>query len=450
MTSAVLTQDAVSAPEQPRRGMKGFAKWAFNKAVDMGCRAAVTNTIKIFAATTLIGAGASSALTIGVTAAATGVGAGLYAYLKDYAVAKRRYALEGGDEVRFLDKARLKKVKWALLAGVAGGAFGSWLAGTEAFQSGLAFVKDMGLKGLSSLADAFSGVAHAAPRVGAIAPAGTMLAAAPAAAPAEIFDVERANPTALDRLWKAVMASEQAKGKMMADMLKANGGDMNSVSPQFLKDRAHDILRMKDIAVDERISIARELATAAEARGNKQAVQFLRDLAKFQADNTVLEKVTVTAPKLPDVPVAALPVEELPIVHIPEDMPVKTVLLDTDPVTGEVTERIVDALTAERLTVESVPVRDFREAALCRVSAPDANGVYDAECDTFKEDMEPGDYVTFVAQDNPLSHDITPLTEDSVALKTSDFLHETVIADGVRKVAGKGTAALAVVNYPMP
>lgn len=449
MTSAVLTQNDVPAQEQPRRGMKGFARWAFNKAVDMGCRAAVTNSIKIFAATTLIGAGASSVLTIGVTAVASGVGAGLYAYLKDYALAKRKYALEGGDEVRFFDKARLKKVKWALLAGVAGGAFGSWLAGTETFQSGLAFVKDMGLKGLASLADAFSTAAQAAPPITTLAAPASMSVmpdtAVAAAAPAEVFDVERANPTALDRLWKAVMTSDQAKGKMMAEMLKANGGDMNSVSPQFLKDRAHDILRMKDIPLDERISIARDLATAAQERGNKQAVQFLKDLLEFQVKNTALEKVTVIAPKLPAV---ELPQAELPVVHIPEEMPVKTVLLDTDPATGEVTERIVDAIPAEKLTVERVAVRDFREAALCRVSAPDADGVYDAECDTFKDDMEPGDYVTFVAQDNPLSRDITPLTEDSVALRTSDFLHETVIADGVRKVSGKGVAV--AMNYPMP
>ena len=164
-------------------------------------------------------------------------------------------------------------------------------------------------------------------------------------------------------------------------------------------------------------------------------MQFLKDLVKLEKLGGLPTAKIVTLPEamtLSEVRVSAprVSVDELVIVEIPEQLPVKTVLIEHDAVTGETTERIVDAVQGEGLVFE--PMRDFREAALCMVSAPDADGVYDADCQTFKDDMEPGDYVTFAGNG---AMDTTVLTEDSVGVKTKDFLHQKVIADGVQKLS---------------
>src|SRR5690606_10322686 len=155
-----------------------------------------------------------------VTMAAGGLGAGLYTYLKDYAAAKWR-----GEDARFWDRARMKKAKWALLAGCAGGAFGSWLAGTEFFQPARETAKDLGGKALSVIFN--SAQAAELPAVEASAPAAPVLPE-PATVP---------TTTALEKLSALAALSDDAGGKKLAASLaKANLEDMNSVSPQFLKD----------------------------------------------------------------------------------------------------------------------------------------------------------------------------------------------------------------------
>ncbi len=444
MTTATLTLESANQQTQPERQKKNWLSWAFKKAADVGARAALTNTLKIAAATTMIGAGASSMLTIGVTMIATGVGAGLYTYLKDYAVARWM-----GEDVDFWDAERLRKAKWALLTGAAGGAFGAWLAGTDTFQAGLSFAKEYGLKALGGLSDIFMGNAYAAPVVAAVA------AAAPAVA-----DVAPAKPTSLSKLWEATMKTDTVKGKAFAEMLAADPDKMKSVSPQFLKDRAHDVLRMKDIPFEERLKLARELATEAKERGNKQAVQFLKDLVKlekFAPKIATLPDVVVTAPRLPDT-VAAIPslppaepiklpeiVAELPVIEIPETPRVVGVVVETEHSTGETADRVttdnsaaplaVETVTpAETTVVEATPARTFNEAAVCNISGPDAAGAYDADCQVQKAEMQPGDYVTFKMEG---AADTTALTEDSVPVKTESFLHEQVVADGINKVSAK-------------
>lgn len=427
---AVLSN--VNVDEQDAK-KKSKLKWFFNKAADIAGRAAVTNTFKIAAVTIMAGIGASSVVSIGAASLASGIGSALYVYAKE---AVKDY--RAGTPINWTDSARIKKARNALLIGAAGGAFGAWLAQTEFFKAGLDIAKDFGGRALDHLipsAMAQDGPVTAgqsmmpaevinAPRPPAEIPAAKapvklpvetpapkaavvakpvveapkrilprVTARVPVAMPspeavaAAAADAKDAN-NVLGRLWETAMKSDQAKGKFMAQLLKADPDNLNSVSPQFLKDRAHEVLRLKDIPLQDRLTLAHDLAAEAKARGNKQAVQFLKDLVKLGYVET-------------PVPVAVVPV------------PAPAVIAEVVPEVAVVPE----------------VKQFFTEAASCLV-APDQT----VNCTVVAETMKPGDYVSFAASDNPSMKAFTPLTEGSTELPTQTFLHERLVADGVGKI----------------
>ena len=492
------------------RGRKSWLSGMFNKAADIAGRAAVTNAIKITAVSAVAGAGASAFTTLAVAAGATGIGAALYTYGKDTFSAWRAARAAKDDSFKFIDTDRLKKARTALLFGVAGGAFGAWLAGTETFQHGLELAKTYGGKMIESAIGMFAGNVHAEvtpvviPNAVPALPAMTgeemtahvnashaavLDANAPKTLPGVVnidtaptapaalseddimaridqahglLDAERQGmeiilpeepKNALGKLWDAAMQSEQAKGVFMAQMLKADPDNLNSVTPQFLKDRAHDVLRLTDLPWQERLSLARELAEEAQERGNRQAAGFLRDLAKLEdgswkprglnIDGTGADVKTAPVAK----PAVQMPVaEKLPQEIIPEQAPVKTVIVDTDPATGELREQIVDAAQGEALKIETItdtpaadpvtskPAAQFERAAICTVKSAGDLSAAETFCEVSKPTMQPGDYISFVAADNVRINVSTSLLGGSVDVPTQDFLHEKVIGDGVSRL----------------
>lgn len=486
------------------RGRKSWLSGMFNKAADIAGRAAVTNAIKITAVSALAGAGASAITTLAVAAGATGLGAALYSYGKDTFAAWRTSRAAQDDSFKFIDTDRLKKARTALLFGVAGGAFGAWLAGTETFQHGLELAKTYGGKMIESAIGLFAGnvqaqvtpaalpnavpalpamtgeeiTAHVNASHAAVTEANTPKSvpgvvnadAAPAAINEDdiiaridqahgLLDAERQGlevilpeqpKNALGKLWDAAMQSEQAKGVFMAQMLKADPDNLNSVTPQFLKDRAHDVLRLTDLPWQERLSLARELAEEAQARGNRQAAGFLRDLAKLEDGSWKPRGLNIEGTDVKSAPAAKpavqMPVaEKLPQEIIPEQPPVKTVIVDTDPVTGDLREQIVDGVKGAGLQIEVVepaaaeepvskPAAQFERAALCTVKSASDLSAAETFCEVSKPTMQPGDYISFVAADNVRINVSTSLMGGSVDVPTQDFLHEKVIGDGVARL----------------
>ena len=533
----IRDERAVREDGLPKRKKK-WLSGVFAKAADIAGRAAVTQAIKITAVTALAGAGASAFVSIGVAAVASGAGAAVYSYGKDTYSAWRDAKRDGDDSFRWVDTERLKKARNALLFGVAGGAFGAWLAGTETFQAGLDMAKHWGGKMIESALGFFSTpalaqvapevslaqaapelpLAQAAPDVATLTPEQITArindaheaahAAAAASAVSEddiiaridaahgLLDAERrgleviavpeAPKTVLGKLWDAAMTSEQAKGVFMAQMLKADPDNLASVTPQFLKDRAHDVLRLTDLPWQERLSLARELAEEAQARGNRQAAGFLRDLAKLEdgtwkprglnIDGTAAPKVVPEAPvpEVKAVPEAAPQPEAKPLTHItlPEEQPIKTVILETDPATGEVQERVVDAIRGEGLRIEPMtegaavpdaapetaieqpaaepqaekqmaekPAAAFERAAVCTVTMAGDLSAAETFCEVSKPSMQPGDYISFVAAGNVHINVATSLVEGSVEVPTQSFLHEKVIGDGVARLSSAAKMA---------
>ncbi|MDE1152393.1 MAG: hypothetical protein PW788_07640 [Micavibrio sp.] len=440
----------------PKKNKKGWLSGLFNKAVDAAGRAAITNTLKIAAVTALAGAGASSFVTIGTAAAASAAGAALYVYGKETFLEWRRARAEERD-MQWWDADRSRKVKIALLTGAAGGAFGAWFAGTETFKTGMEVAREFGGRAL----DFFVSSAHAAEPFGTLAAVAAPVAhmatggldiahaAAPlqAALPVSLPDAAPLNP--LGRLWHMAMTSNEAHGKFMAKLLPSNPDDMKSVSPQFLKDRAHEVLRLKDIPWQDRLNLAHDLAEEAKARGNKQAVQFLKDLAKlehvkpqFNAEGAAhhaqatLKHVAkhLVTPK-PEIALEAAPLEPLTIPKI--DMPeIKLPEMTFDAMPAD-TVSVIPASPA--ILVESLPppvpvAKVFSEAAVCTLSPDATTGANGVECVINKAVMQPGDYVSFVAGENPVLKAVTPLVEGSTDVPTGAFLHERIVADGVSKV----------------
>lgn len=485
-------------PKRKKKWLSGI----FAKAADMAGRAAVTQAVKITAAATVAGAGASAFVSIGVAAVASGAGAALYSYGKDTYSAWRDAKHNDDDSFRWVDTARLKKARNALLFGVAGGAFGAWLAGTETFQAGLDMAKHWGGKMIEGALGFFAtpalaqvapdmSLAQVAPDVSSLTPeqitqrindAHEAVHAASAASTVSeddiiarideahgLLDAERrglevvmpeAPKNALGKLWDAAMTSEQAKGVFMAQMLKADPENLNSVTPQFLKDRAHDVLRLTDLPWQERLSLARELAEEAQARGNRQATGFLRDLAKLEdgtwkprglnIDGADAPKAAAGIKAVPEakiIPEAkAVPeIKPLAEVTLPEEQPFKTVIVDTDPATGAVEERVVDGIRGEGLRIEPVieaatpPAPEtkataFERAALCTVKMAGDLSAAETFCEVSKPNMKPGDYISFVAADNVRINVSTTLLDGSVDVPTQSFLHEKVIGDGVARL----------------
>lgn len=371
---------------------KGFLSRFFNKAVEIGTRAAVTNVIKIAAVSAVAGAGLSSIATIGVAAVASGAGAALYSYGKDTFTEWRNARATGG-KIDWRDPAKLKRAKIALLTGVAGGAFGAWLAGTEFFHTGIEYAKEFGGKVFDAVI----------PSAGAAElPVIAVLPAAKDILP--VIDTSPAQqPNVLARLWQTAMKSDQAQGKFAAYLLKADPDDMNSVSPQFLKDRAHDVLRLKDIPWQDRLTLAHDLAETAKERGNKQAVQFLKDLVKLGYKPPVEQVVAHIAPVAAVPEILPLPAESLPIESLPLE------------------------------TVPAAPAQVFNEAATCVVTNA-ADGDYSIDCVTNTPVMKAGDYVSFVDKLQPELKVSTPLLPGSEEVPTQSFLHDAVMSDGVSRL----------------
>ncbi len=370
---------------------KGFLTRFFNKAVEIGTRAAVTNVIKIAAVSAVAGAGLSSVATLAVASAASGVGAALYSYGRD-TFTEWRQARATGAKINWRDPAKLKRAKIALLTGVAGGAFGAWLAGTEFFHAGIEYAKEFAGKAFSLMVPAAAA---------AELPVGAAMATAK-----EILHAPAAQPNVLARLWDMSMKSDQATGKFAAYMLKADPDSLQSVSPQFLKDRAHDVLRLKDIPWQDRLTMAHDLAEAAKERGNKQAVQFLKDLTKL-GYHAPVEIVQIMEPAIAAPAAIVMPAIVTPEIALPEIN-----------ATG-----IIPPASA---TV-------FNEVATCTV-AGDAEGLYGIDCVTHTATMQPGDYVSFVDKSQPLVKISTPLLPGSVEMPTASFMHENVMSDGVSRL----------------
>lgn len=363
---------------------KGLLTRFFKKAADIASRAAVTNAVKIAALSAFAGAGLSSVATLGVAAIAAGAGAALYSYGRDTFTDWQQARASGG-KIDWRNPAKLKRAKIALLTGVAGGAFGAWLAGTEFFQTGIEAAKEFGAKTFDLLIPS----AAAAGLPAAVMTTAQDILPATATDPAQ-------KPNVLTRLWQTAMKSDQAQGKFAAYLLKADPNNMNSVSPQFLKDRAHDVLRLKDIPMQERLSLAHDLAETAKERGNKQAVQFLKDLVKLGYTPPV--ELAVAQAALPDA-------EILPAPRVAE--------------------------------IAIAPAQAFREAATCVVAVADVganSGDYGIECVTNAAVMKPGDYVSFVDKLQPALKVSTPLLPGSEEVPTESFLHDSVMSDGVARL----------------
>lgn len=483
----------------------------FNKVADMAGRAAVTNTLKLAAVTTLAGLGASSFMTIGTAAAASALGSALYVYGKETALEWRKAKREDR-AMQWWDADRSRKVKFALLTGAAGGAFGAWLAGTEFFKAGLELAKEAGAK----VFDFIMPAAHAAE------PASLALGVATAHTPAANISMDNFNarfdaafakpspfgtldphafapapahaPTAMDNFnlrWNAafdkppvtgsatgpfgaldtqafqpkldlahidlaqlpVTAPAPTAGDIWAKVLdvaarshhghnalsaiasKVHGG-ADCVTPQMLKDSAHDVLRLQDIPWQERLTLARQLAEEAQARGNHQAGQFLKDLLRLEHGAKPHFNVAHHVKVAPH-PVAA--VHEA--VHVETAAPPPDAFVTADAPQIDLPQTDV-AGTAPLLPVETQPLppvvapppvtATFTEAAKCTVVTD--NGASSVACIISRADMHAGDYVSFVAAENPAIKSTTSLLQGSVDVPTQSFLHERVVADGVAKV----------------
>ncbi len=421
-----------------RQKRKRLLTFIFNKVADSVGRAAVTNTIKIAAITAVAGIGASSFVTIGTAAAASAVGSALYVYAKETAL-EWRHAKREERAMTWWDASRSRKMKVALLTGAAGGAFGAWLAGTDAFKVGAEVVKEYGGK----LLDFFVGSAHAATLpVGAlaVAPAISVEHAAAALPSAEKF------VNALGRLWGMAMKSHDAHGKFMATLLKADPNDMNSVSPQFLKDRAHEVLRLKDIPWQDRLNMAHELGEEAQKRGNHQAVQFLKDLAKLEHVKPQFDAAHIVHAAPVSAPVHVATEVIAPPASIEQIVPIDVSSLKVIPV------QVADLPPLDipaPITVAAPVTPAFSEAATCTLASPDDAGARGVACVVNKAVMAPGDYVGFVAAEDVTLKAVTPLVAGSTSLPTEAFLHERIVADGVSKVEALRGMAKALAATPM-
>jgi hypothetical protein len=506
------TGNSDAAAQMPQQQAAGAAKkkkalrWVFNKAADSAGRAAVTGAMKIAVLSALAGIGASSYLAIGSTALAAGVGSAAYVYSKDlffdWRAAKRE-----GRAVQWWSKERSRKVKIALLTGAAGGAFGAWLAGTDTFQEALGFVKHMGGKALSAVFNHFSApslpavvpaiappIASAAdvhvhvaemlkpavaPKIETIVPYPVAGAPLPMPAAHDVLPVVDAAPalkpeTALQKMMDAMSHSREAHGTIMNKLLHVNAADTHSVSPQFLKDRAHEILRMKDIPWAQRLEIAHQLGAEAQARGNHQAVAFMKDLAKLESGTWKPKGLGIPGVKPALHHVAAPAAHTSAVEHVvpkahevvlpkpmprPEHLAVSTA---PDTVTPALATPAPDAnaftaMAAPKIDVPKEPLRtlvlgaddltpkitpDFHEAATCTISRPDPTGGFDAPCVVHAETMRAGDYVAFVARENPALRVVTPLVEGSSDVPTEGFLNAHMVADGVQKITLARAAAM--------
>jgi hypothetical protein len=338
-------------------------KGIFNKSADVLARAAVTNAVKITAVSALAGIGASALLTTGSTIVAAGIGAGLYSYGKDSIQAYRESRTKKTG-FHLLDAARMKRARNALLCGVAGGAFGSWLAGTDTFQEGLSLIKEYGMKTAGWLGDFILPVA---------------------AASAALPIIEAPKLDLMQRLQEIVHHAKPSNSRLFNEVAKIDTAHPKKFSAQFLKDRANEVLRLKGVSWEERVSLARDLATEAKAHGNRQAEKFLSDLEKL---NKWHAKPTLAA-----APIAA-----------------------------------TNTTIATGTTDHPLLVR-FREAATCILGERNTEGAFAVHCTPHLDTMQGGDTIVFQQGDYKTSVMLAP-GSDTVA--TKDFMHRNAITKGVR------------------
>ncbi len=439
MTSTDITAETTDQIiENEEKNKKGWLKRAFAKAGDIAGRAAVTNLVKIGAVSVMAGAGASAVLTVAGAAVATGVGAALYTYGRDSWKA-RREAATNGTEFKWLDYNRLKAARLSLLCGVAGGALGAWLASSDTVQ----WVVKWGIEKVGDGFESLSGVFS-----GASAPE-TVAAAAGAAV--------EAKATVLSRLSQAVAEYGGADSRLSAWLSKIDLGNLDSVSPQALKDAAHDVLRIEEIPQDERFALARELATEAQARGNAQAEGFLRDLASLEAGETPASAPAVAATPVADASgavtmkdsgmspefiaemekmLAELDGEtETPATTTTEAAPAETTsspIIEIDPSVFEGD----DTVTAPVASIAPIAPVFAQEAAVCNVTVNAPAGVaVDVSCTVSKPEMAAGDFIRFT--DGAGQSVTTDLLAGSERVETRGFLQGPVVADGVDRLTRK-------------
>lgn len=465
-TGAVLAD--VNAIDDEAAGAKKKSKlsWIFNKLADTAARAAVTSTLKIAAVSIVAGMGASTVFTLGAASLATGIGSAIYVYGKEAVkdmragtpvnwsdkerLKKTRNVLligaAGGAFGAWLAQTEFFKAGLELAKDFGGRAISAIIPAAQAAQEGPVSAGESMMPAevinaprppaeipaakpqvkvpaetpapkaavakpvIDKPAIDKPAVAKPAVAVEKRLPVKHLPLRAPVALPsaeaiaAGASDAKDAN-NVLGRVWEAAMKSDQARGNFMAQMLKADPDNLNSVSPQFLKDRAHDVLRLKDIPMQERLQLAHDLAAEAKARGNRQAVQFLKDLVKLGYVET-------------PAPLAAVPA---PVIAAP--------VIDPVPVVGTEPAPAVAALPAVKTF--------FTEAASCTIAADT-----DVSCTVNAETMKPGDYVGFTDAANPAVKVYTPLAEGSTEVPTQSFLHEKLVAEGVARITAFRTAII--------
>lgn len=428
----------VAANDSDRTAKKRSLRWVFNKAAEMAGRAALTGAFKIAAVSVVTGIGASSFLTFGAAVAASGAGAALFAYGKatwlDYRASKTT-----GSQFSWWNADRAKKTRTALLCGVAGGAFGAWLAGTDTFQTAVHFAAEHAGRALSWLGGAIVGTAHAA----TLPAGGTVLAAAGTLAHESTHAAVAHGATqtgALSHLAATLDKYNIAHGTFTQNDARVSG--------QFLKDRAHEVLRMKSVPQVERFALARELATAAKERGNRQAVTFLRDLARLERIAGLAKHAVPHAPVDHAASVAAAD-SDLPLTHIKPAPAIRAddiaapapSVQDAAPVTATVeapsTTVRADAIGADGdiVVTGTRPAPTFAEAARCNiVFNANAGQPAQATCTVLKQTMDAGDFVSFVDSAAVTSAVTTKLGEGSVSVPTSGFLNEKVVGEAVDRL----------------
>lgn len=432
----------------PRRGIlsRVFNKSTGQMLANMAARSAVTNVVKMGAVGAAVGFGASAFVTSAVAIGAAGLTSAVMSYgfqsWKDYKAAKA-----AGEEFKFISMSRAKQAALALACGVAGGAIGSWLAHSEIAQSAFRWVASHAGPTIHSWiasASAAFGLHHAA----APAPAAGLAAAPAAPAP---------STTVLSRAADMLAAHGDSGTHLGQALAHVNVHDVNSVSPQFLKDSAHEILRMKDLPLADRYAMARALAETARDRGNHQAVAFLKDLTRLEdrlagragaaaehaasahhaphhaAHHHAATKPTVApAHEATHVAGGAVHVAEMPVADAPSaDAPV----VDAPAATGDAITPVPAPAPVEVRDLPPLSQHFATQTGTCSVSYAADGSTSSISCNITVPEMQGGDYITFIDASDPTHRVTTSLSEGSVGLSTGDFQNETVISDGVNRLS---------------
>lgn len=421
MTAITLEQDQTAKPSR----LKGLLKRAFTKAADIGARGTVTTGLKVFATTTALGAGASGVMAVSAAALAAGTGAFVYTYakesFKDWQQAKKEQK-----QFSWFQKNRLKQSGLSFAFGLAGGAFGGWLADNDTFKEGVQ-------RTTSWLGEFFISGAEAAPMKPEIIPfqfdtsvdsvlrdssttTETVTVSAPEiepeAQPKPEVIVEPAaeqvipepQQNTLQRL-ETALSGASAVPERLQDLVD-QVGTLEKAAGWQLKDMAHFVLRTEGLPMEDRLELARDLALAAQERGSKQATDFLNDLALLGMDID-------PKPAVPEQVATPEPVTSAPVT--PEPVPQEPVAV----------------------------TKQYNAAATCTVTGDNPAQPRGVSCVSHTETMAAGDYVDFVSASNENISTRTYLADGSVSVKTDRFLHPTMIAEGLQKLDQTQQLAMA-------